>query len=86
YLVLEKEKADLEDYEEEIIQKTRFMLRLYQRFRKNFSEKMKLLESGEFFGWGEEKALLISELDEEEFYKFVAEFQKFLKEIGAKIT
>lgn len=85
YLILKMEKADPVDYEEEIIGKTRFMLRLYQRFRKNFSEKLKLLESGEFFGWGEEKALLISELDDEDFYNFVTEFQGFLKEIGAEI-
>lgn len=86
YLILKEEKAELEEYEEEIIQKTRFMLQLYDRYRRNFSEKMKLLESGGFFEWGEERGLLISELNEEEFYDFVGKFQGFLKRVGAKIS
>ncbi len=86
YLILKEGKAELKENEEEIIQKTRFMLQLYERFRDNFSDKMELLESGEFFEWGEEKGLLISELDEKDFYKFVDGFLKFLKRVGTKIS
>jgi hypothetical protein len=85
YLILKEEKAEPAEYEGEIIRKTRFMLRLYDRFRRNFSEKMKLLESGGFFEWGEERGLLISELDEDDLYDFVGKFQGFLKRVGAGI-
>ncbi|MFQ6032897.1 MAG: nucleotidyl transferase AbiEii/AbiGii toxin family protein [Candidatus Zixiibacteriota bacterium] len=85
YLIMQKEKIDLEEMEEAIIQKTRFMLELYKRFRDNFSEKMEILDSGEFFNWGDEKRLLLFDLNEEDFYRFVDEFTKFLTKIGTKI-
>lgn len=84
YLIIEKKGVNLGEVEEVIIRKNQFMLELYERFRNNFSEKMELLNSGEFFIGGDEKALLLSDLNEE-FYGFVDEFVKFLIKIGAKI-
>ncbi len=86
YFLLKEGKADLRENEEEIVKKIEFMLRLYKRFRNNFSAKVELLDSKEFFRWGEEKDRLLSEVDEEDFYGFVDELQEFLKRIAAKIS
>ncbi len=47
----------------------------------NLKEKIKLLESGRLFEWGEERELLLAEMDESDFYAFLSEFQEFLKKI-----
>lgn len=69
YLISKKFKIRFEDMEEDIIDKTRFILDLYAKYRRNFREKKKLLKSKEIFRWGEEKGMLLIEMDEKEFYK-----------------
>lgn len=85
YLIFREKGVNLRELEGETIGKIQLMLDLYERFRNNFSKKMELLESGELFSWGEEKELLLSRIDEENFYRFVDTFNESLKEIGKKI-
>ena len=56
-------------------------LKLYDKYRSNLKEKIKLLESGRLFEWGEERELLLAEMDEGDFYSFINEFQEFLKKV-----
>ena len=44
-------------------------------------EEIALLHSGKIFDWGKERDLLLSEIDETDFYSFLSEFQVFLKKI-----
>jgi len=44
---------------------------------------MALLNSGKLFGWGTEKELLLSEIDEDDFHKFIGGFEASLKKIVA---
>jgi hypothetical protein len=85
YLISREFNIRFEDMEKEIIDKTRFILDMYAKYRKNFREKKKLLKSKEIFRWGEEKGLLLIEIDEKEFYKFLEEFTSFLQNITNKI-
>ncbi len=55
------------------------------RYRTNFKDKIGLLESEKLFEWGAERNLLLSEIDEAEFYTFLNEFQTFLKTIIKKL-
>ncbi|MEM0287957.1 MAG: nucleotidyl transferase AbiEii/AbiGii toxin family protein [Nitrososphaerota archaeon] len=81
YLIYKHYGMKPEDVEECIMTKINFALKLYARFRYNLKEKMKLLESGNIFDWGQERRLLLSEIDEKDFYLFLDEFQTFLKRI-----
>ena len=64
-----------------IISKLDFALNLYGKYRDNLKEKVDLLNSGKLFDWGSERELLLSEIDEKDFYKFLEEFQGFLREV-----
>jgi hypothetical protein len=81
YLVYKNYGIKPEDVEECIVRKINFVLKLYARFRYNLKEKMKLLANGKIFDWGQERGLLLSEIDEKDFYLFLSEFQTFLKRI-----
>ena len=72
--------------EEQITNKTLFTLELYDKYRNNLKNKIILLESGKFFDWGCEKDMLILKLDEIDFYVFLNQLQKFLKEIAQRIN
>lgn len=72
YLISKEKGVNLRGLEKETIGKIQLMLDLYERFRNNFSEKRELLESGEFFSWGKEKELLLTEIDEENFYAYIS--------------
>lgn len=85
YLISTKFNIRVEDMEADTIDKTRFTLNLYAKYRKNFKEKKKLLKSKEIFRWGEETGLLLSKIDEEEFYKFLGEFTSFMQNIAMKM-
>ena len=63
------------------VEKVKFMLRLYRKYRDNLSDNKRLLESGEMFSWGEERTLLLREIDDEAFYDFVDGLQKQLLKI-----
>ena len=81
YLICRKFGIKPEDMEKCIVSKLDFALKLYGKYRDNLKEKIGLLNSGKLFGWGAERELLLSEIDEEDFYKFLGEFQGFLKKV-----
>lgn len=73
-----------EDVEECVIKKVNHALRLYAKYRDNLNAKTRLLEEGDTFEWGTEKDMLLAELDESEFYRFVGEFNVYLKALVSK--
>lgn len=85
YMISREKGVNLQELEWETIGKIRLMLNLYKRFRDNLSEKKRLLESGKLFSWGREKELLLTEIDEEDFYAFVNTLNEYLREIVKKI-
>ena len=62
--------------------KLRFILGLYARYRTNLREKIKLIDGESIFRWGEERDLLLTEIDENEFHEFVEQLEAFLKEVA----
>jgi predicted nucleotidyltransferase component of viral defense system len=64
-----------------IVKKTNFALKLYSKYRRNLREKIDLLQSGRLFEWGEERTLLLSDINETDFYLFVEEFESFLRQV-----
>jgi hypothetical protein len=51
------------------------------KYRRNLREKIGLLQSGRLFEWGEERTLLLSEINEKEFYLFLVGFEGFLRQV-----
>jgi len=84
FMVREKLGIETDGLENQIVEKIQYMLNLYARFRQNFKDKAALLASGEIFGWGEERELMLAEVNEEEFYKFIREFTESLKRLTIK--
>jgi len=64
-----------------IVEKMNFALKLYKKYRTNLKEKIALLNSESLFEWDKERDLLLIDIDEREFYSFLAEFQDFLKKV-----
>lgn len=85
FMVWEKLGVGAYELEDQIIEKIRFMLNLYARFKRNFSDNVARLASGEIFSWGEEKELLLTEINERKLYRFIGEFAEFLKRLAEKI-
>jgi predicted nucleotidyltransferase component of viral defense system len=79
YFICRRFGVRLEDIEGCIVSKMNFVLELYDKYRSNLKEKIALLQSGKIFGWGGERDLLLSEIDDADFYSFLGEFQDFLK-------
>jgi predicted nucleotidyltransferase component of viral defense system len=75
-----------EKLEKVIIGKTEFMLRVYERFRRNFASKKAYLGKDEGFRWGQENELLILPMDEKDFQLFIKDFMHFLRGIVKKIS
>ncbi len=69
------------NYKKEILEKTQYTFDNYDKYYKNFLAKKELLEEGQLFQWGNEKALLLRHLDEEKFYRFLDGFHEVLLEI-----
>lgn len=82
YLVSKKFGIAPEDLKKDAVAKTMFSLNLYARYRNNLNEKKNLLKTKEMFAWGDEKGLLLAEIDEKEFYAFLNGFTAFLQEIA----
>jgi len=78
-------KIKVEDFKDEIIDKTQFILKLYKKYRKNLEEKTRVIGSKEFFNWGDEKELLLVEINEKKFYRFVKDLTNRLKDILQEI-
>ncbi len=85
YLVSKKFGISPEDLKKDIVVKTLFALNLYMKYRNNFNEKKKLLKTKDIFGWGREKGLLLTDIDEKGFYAFLENFIKFLQDIAEDI-
>lgn len=85
YLIAKTFGTDVHEVKSEIVEKTAFVLDLYQKYRDNFDAKMNLLEAGTLFEWGGERELLLQEIDEREFYGFVEDFTDFLKGIPGEL-
>lgn len=81
YLICKHYGIKPEDVEECIVKKVNFALRLYARFRYNLKEKMKPLETDKIFDWGQERGLLLADIDVKDFYYFLNQFQDFLRNI-----
>jgi len=81
YFICKQFGIKLERMEPCIVKKTNFALKLYSKYRQNLKEKVDLLQSGRLFEWGEERNLLLSEMDERDFYSFLGEFQEFLRQV-----
>lgn len=86
YLINREYKIKPVSVEECTIKKVEMALQMYDKYRTHFKEKAERLESADLFEWGEERDLLISEIDEQEFYSFLAGFQGFLKKVTETIS
>ncbi len=78
YLIARKLNEDISKYESEIMEKTRYTLDMYEKYRSNLKRKSDLISSKELFSWGRERELLLKELDEADFTRFVDIFSDFL--------
>ena len=85
YLICREFRIELEDVYGCSVEKTRFTLCLYERYRKNLEEKKTIVLSAPFT-WGEEKGLLLKDIDEKEFYKFLEKLKMFLKKVVDELT
>ncbi len=85
YFICRRLGIKLEDVEACIIRKTNFAIELYDKYRFNLKEKNALLQSGKIFDGGRERDLLLTEIDDTDFYSFLNEFQVFLKRIVKNI-
>jgi predicted nucleotidyltransferase component of viral defense system len=81
YLISKHFARKPEEEQQEIIGKIAFSLKLYAKYRTNLKQKVVLLNSEKLFDWGAEKELLLSDIDEADFYKFLGGFEVFLKEV-----
>ncbi len=72
------------DVEKYVIRKTNHTIKLYSKYRTNLKEKEKLLEQDKIFEWGAERGLLLSQLNEKEFYEFIDKFTNYLRTLVKK--
>ena len=85
YLIESQFGISLPDISDCIMEKTKFTLDLYARYRKNLEEKKSTILTAPFT-WGEEKGLLLKEIDEKEFYKFVEKLKIFLRNVIERMS
>ena len=85
YLICREFKIELEDIYGCSVGKTRFTLCLYERYRKNLEEKKNMVVSAPFV-WGEEKGLLLKDVDEKDFYRFLEKLKIILKKVVDELT
>lgn len=85
YLIWKRFNMRPENEEKCIVGKIGFSLKLYAKYRAHLKQKVALLNSGKLFDWGAEKELLLSDIDEADFYKFLGGFETFLKKIVAAL-
>ena len=76
-------KAD--ELEDVIISKTEFMLRIYDRFRRNFALKKEFFIEDGGLRSSKENELLILPIDEKDFHIFIRDFNDFLRGIFSRI-
>ena len=82
YMLKMKLGLDVEDEFDCTEEKVSFMLEHYARYRENIGEKRQLLESEGVFDWGNEEDLLLVEIDQSEFYRYVEHIEGVLKKLS----
>lgn len=85
FFISKKLKIQPKDVEKCVITKINYALEHYERFRRNFDEKKRLLEKGNLFDWGTEKSLLIAKFNDKEFDRFVDDFTRYLQKLVKKM-
>lgn len=85
FFVSKRLKTQPRDVEKCTVAKISYALKHYERFRRNFAEKKRLLEKGKMFRWGTERGLLIASIDDKEFERFINDFTKYLKRLVKKL-
>jgi predicted nucleotidyltransferase component of viral defense system len=80
YVIKKRFGVTPDDVLKEVLEKVRFSLRLYEKYRRNLREKKAVL-GAEPFTWGEERELVLEDIDEVEFYEFVEVFNEFIHDI-----
>ena len=80
YLICKNFNITLDQLEVAIAEKVSFMLQLYEKYRRNIVNKRDVLRR-EGFRWGDEKDLLLIEINTKEFYDFLDGFFPFLTRI-----
>jgi predicted nucleotidyltransferase component of viral defense system len=85
YLISRKFGINPGDLKVETVDKILFMLTLYKRYKRNFREKKRLLESENIFSWGGEKDLILVDINEKDFYRFLDDFTGFLNVVVREV-
>lgn len=85
FLISKNLGVKAEDVERCIIEKMGYALDHYERYRENFEEKKNLLDQGRIFKWGTERDLMIAEIDDNEFDKFLDDLTNYLKKLVKKL-
>ena len=85
FFISKKLKIQPKDVEKCVIPKINYALEHYERFRRNFDEKKRLLKKGNMFDWGTEKSLLIEKFNDKAFDRFVDDFTEYLQKLVKKI-
>jgi predicted nucleotidyltransferase component of viral defense system len=85
YLIRKEFGIKLEDVFRCCVEKTKFTLNLYAKYRKNLEEKKTIVASAPFT-WGEARDLLLKDIDEKEFYRFFEKLETFLKNVVNELT
>ncbi|MFH1472120.1 MAG: nucleotidyl transferase AbiEii/AbiGii toxin family protein [Nanoarchaeota archaeon] len=85
YLISKKFNIPPEDLRKDIVDKTLFALGLYAKYKNNFNEKKRLLKTKDIFVWGYEKGLLLTDIDEKEFYIFLGKLTTFLNDVAEEV-
>ena len=83
--ITKKYGISVDTFKDEIIKKTNYMLNMYKKYISNFNDKKEILSTGNYFKWGDEKELLLVEIDDNEFEAFLKEFTVILQDICKKI-
>ena len=79
--LIDKKFHFLNELDECTIQKINLALKLYNKYKTNFKEKINQLKSGEFFTSGEEQKLLISNINPNDFYDFLKKINTHINKI-----
>jgi len=85
YFISSKFNINLKKLKRETLEKLRFILELYKKYRRNLREKVSML-SVKNFPFGSERHLLIEKIDEKKLYSFLTEFMKWLKDLAENVT
>ncbi len=81
YLIYKKYHIKPNDVDACVRKKVKFAIEKYNRFNRNMNSKAELLSSGRLFDWGTEQGLLLSRINEPDFYRFISSLQGYLKGI-----